>query len=261
MIKKFLLRLYNFPFLSKEKTDANQKKIRDIEWDAVKAFIPAGSEFIDVGCGAGYALRRAVAELKCRGAGIDPQPGEHGVGRYNKEKCNDLNVIKGVSENIPFADETFDVVYSSHVLEHVDDEQKALLEMKRILKTDGILIIGMPTAAMAWVNFFSNILFTTHMRVFNVILKLFPFIKKGETKFINMFIPGSHSSERANTVFYDMRHYRVANWKKTTELFFRVEDTLLPAFYPYPEFLQLFKMKKYKNISSSVFFICKKKST
>ncbi|HNW88830.1 MAG TPA: class I SAM-dependent methyltransferase [Bacteroidales bacterium] len=259
MIKKFLLRLYNFPFLSKERTDANQKKIRDAEWDAVKAFIPAGSEFIDVGCGAGYALRRAVEELKCRGNGIDPQPGEHGVGRYSKEKCNDLNIVKGVSENIPFADESFDVVYCSHVLEHVSDEQKSLIEMKRILKNDGVLIIGMPTAAMAWVNFFTNILFTTHMRVFNVILKLFPFIKKGETKFINMFIPGSHSSERANTVFYDMRHYRVANWKKTIEGFFKVKETLLPAFYPYPEMRQLFRMKKYKRVSSSVFFICKKK--
>lgn len=258
MIKKFLLRLYYFPFLSKEKTDANQKKIRDIEWDAVKNFIPADSEFIDVGCGMGYTMRRAEAEMQCKVSGIDPQPGEHGVGRYHKENLENLNIIQGVSENIPFADETFDVVYCSHVLEHVDDEQKALLEMKRILKPGGLLIIGMPTAAMAWVNFFTNILFTTHMRVFNVIMKLFPSVKKGETKFINMFIPGSHSSERANTVFYDMRHYRVANWKKTTELFFHIEKTLLPAFYPYPEMRQLFRMKKYKRVSSSVFFICKK---
>jgi len=258
MIKKFLLRLYYFPFLSKEKTDANQKKIRDIEWDAVKNFIPADSEFIDVGCGMGYTMRRAEAEMQCKVSGIDPQPGEHGVGRYHKENLENLNIIQGVSENIPFAGETFDVVYCSHVLEHVDDEQKALLEMKRILKPGGVLIIGMPTAAMAWVNLITNVLFTSHIRLFNVILKPFPFINTGETKFIHMFIPGSHSDNKADTIFYDIRNYRITRWKKVIENHFHIQQTKLPAFYPYPEFRQLFKLKKYKRISSSVFFICKK---
>ncbi|HOV10901.1 MAG TPA: class I SAM-dependent methyltransferase [Bacteroidales bacterium] len=257
MIKKFLLSLYNFPFLSKEKTDANQKMIRDAEWDAIKPFIPAGSAFIDVGCGMGYAMKRAAAELQCTVSGIDPNPGEHGVGRYHKENMQNINIVQSVSENIPFADKTFDVVYCSHVLEHVDDEQKALLEMKRVLKPDGILIIGMPTAAMAWVNFFTNMVFTSHIRFFNVILKPFPFIHTGETKFIQMFIPGSHSDNKANTVFFDMRYYRVTRWKKVVGSVFHIQQTLLPALYPYPEFRQLFKMRKYKRISSSVFFIGK----
>jgi len=258
MIKKFLLRLYYFPFLSKEKTDANQKKIRDAEWDAVKAFIPAGSEFIDVGCGAGYALRRAVEELKCRGNGIDPQPGEHGVGRYNKENIESLTIVQGVSENIPFADNTFDVVYCSHVLEHVNDEQKALLEMKRILKPGGVFIIGVPTATMACINMVTNLLFTTHMQIINNMLKLFPAAKKGEARFINIFIPESHSTEKATTVIYDLHHYRVSKWKRTVAKVFNIQQILFPALYPYPEMWQLFRIKKYKRISSSVFFICKK---
>lgn len=258
MIKKFLLRLYYFPFLSKEKTDSNQKNIRDAEWEAVKKFIIPGSTFIDVGCGMGYTMRRAATELNCKVTGLDPQPGEHGVGRYHKENLGNLNIIQGVSENIPFADETFDVVYCSHVLEHVDNEQKALFEMKRILKPGGVLIIGMPTASMAWINMATNLLFTTHMQIINNILKLFPGAKKGEARFINIFIPESHSTEKATTVLYDLHHYRVNRWKKTVAKVFDIEKKLFPALYPYPEMWQLFRMKKYKRISSSVFFICKK---
>jgi ubiquinone/menaquinone biosynthesis C-methylase UbiE len=45
-----------------------------------------------------------------------------------------LNILKATAENIPFKDESFDVVYSSHVLEHVTDEVKSLEEMKKVLK-------------------------------------------------------------------------------------------------------------------------------
>jgi SAM-dependent methyltransferase len=39
--------------------------------------------------------------------------------------------------NIPFADETFDIVICNHVLEHVADDYKALQEIHRVLKPAG----------------------------------------------------------------------------------------------------------------------------
>jgi len=256
-IKKQLLNVYNYPLLSKEETNANQKKIRDTEWKAVAPYIKVGAEFLDVGCGAGYAMHRAATELNCQVYGIDPDPGGHGVGRTGSGYTVPVDHIKqAFAESIPFKSNRFDIVYSSHVLEHVNDEQQSLREMKRVLKDDGTFIIGMPSASMAWVNLWTQLLFTSHHRFVNFFLS--PFITTGKIKFWQVFVPVSHSFD-THTIFYDIRHYKVENWKKAVSQEFIVEKTLLPAFYPYPEYRQLFNLKENRRKSSSVFFICKKK--
>lgn len=45
---------------------------------------------------------------------------------------------------IPFPDESYDVVICNHVLEHVDDDAKAMSEMYRILKPGGFAILQVP---------------------------------------------------------------------------------------------------------------------
>lgn len=47
-------------------------------------------------------------------------------------------------QEIPFANETYDVVICNHVLEHVDDDAKAMSEMYRILKPGGFAILQVP---------------------------------------------------------------------------------------------------------------------
>ncbi|MDR0790654.1 MAG: class I SAM-dependent methyltransferase [Bacteroidales bacterium] len=47
-------------------------------------------------------------------------------------------------ENIPLADESFDVVMANHILEHVEDLDKALNEIYRVLKTGGRAILLSP---------------------------------------------------------------------------------------------------------------------
>lgn len=44
------------------------------------------------------------------------------------------------AQNIPLEDETFDIVIANHMLYHVPDRPKALAEIRRVLKTGGILI-------------------------------------------------------------------------------------------------------------------------
>ena len=46
--------------------------------------------------------------------------------------------------NITFEDNSFDIVFCSHVLEHVPDDIKAMKELKRILKDNGYAIIVVP---------------------------------------------------------------------------------------------------------------------
>ncbi len=52
--------------------------------------------------------------------------------------------VKTDIRNMIFSDNTFDVILCNHVLEHIDEEQKALKELYRTLKTGGWAIIQVP---------------------------------------------------------------------------------------------------------------------
>ena len=51
-------------------------------------------------------------------------------------------------EAMPFADGSFDMVIANHVLEHVDDDIRAVAEIRRVLRHDGIAILQTPYSAM-----------------------------------------------------------------------------------------------------------------
>jgi ubiquinone/menaquinone biosynthesis C-methylase UbiE len=243
---------------SKDKIEKYQQIIRDEEWKWLEQEIPKHSTFLDVGCGAGYAMQKAQEKLNCVCSGIDADPGAHGVGRFLKDMVRPVEIKQGYAENIPFADQSFQVVFSSHVLEHVNDESKSLQEMKRVLKNDGVLIIGMPTASMAMINLFSSLIFTTHIKVYELLRHLFT--KESIYYFKNIFSVRSHSYPRANSIFYDLNHYRVANWRKIISSEFEIIKVLEPCLYPYPDYPQWFKIHESNWASSSVFFICQKKA-
>lgn len=241
---------------SKDKVEKYQQIIRDAEWKEVAKHIAKKSKFLDVGCGTGYSLMRASQDLNCEVEGIDADPGSHGVGRFIKNMVDTVPIKQGFAENLPYENETFDVVYSSHVLEHVNDEAKSLSEMKRVLKKDGVLIIGMPTSNMATLNYISQLIFTTHVKIYELFRNLFT--ENPLYSFIKIFRINSHSYPRAKTIWYDLFHYRFKNWEKTVQKEFKVKTVIKPCFYPYPDYPQLFKLYRSKFFSSSVFFICHK---
>lgn len=52
--------------------------------------------------------------------------------------------VKADIQNLPFEDNSFDVIFCNHVLEHVDDDKKALRELFRIMKPGGWGIFQVP---------------------------------------------------------------------------------------------------------------------
>ena len=73
---------------------------------------------------------------------IDYYPVDINPKRYKKNKINIREKVN--MENIPYEDNTFDFIYNSHVLEHVPDDIKAMGQLRRVLKEDGICLVTIP---------------------------------------------------------------------------------------------------------------------
>jgi SAM-dependent methyltransferase len=61
-----------------------------------------------------------------------------------------LPIVHGVGEALTFSDATFDLVYSSNVLEHVTDPEKVLAEALRVLRPGGYLFFTFPNYGSWW---------------------------------------------------------------------------------------------------------------
>jgi SAM-dependent methyltransferase len=75
------------------------------------------------------------------------------LGRFRKMKHLDMTTadlfspladVKCDIQEMPFEDNTFDVIFCNHVLEHVDDDRKAMSELYRAMKPGGFGIFQVP---------------------------------------------------------------------------------------------------------------------
>jgi SAM-dependent methyltransferase len=254
-LNRVLKKVVRFGYNSPEKKNYYLSLIRNAEWDSVKQYIPKKSKFLDIGCGSGFSMMKAIEDRECNAIGIDPKPLMWGV-KFNEYHNEDLVIKQGDAEQLPFENNSFEVVFSSHVLEHVNNYQSSLKEMNRVLKENGTIVLGVPTSTLAWLGLLPQLLFTTHIRIANYILSFFT--KNNEIKFINIFLPGSHS-ESNKTVLYDLRHYRIGEWRKKVSSEFSIVNEIKPAFFCFADFIIFFIIRKKIKYSSSVFFICHKK--
>ncbi len=75
---------------------------------------------------------------------------------YDKECClflkNELgiDVINASIIDLPFEDNTFDIVCAFDVIEHVEDDKKATEELTRVCKTGGNIILTVPAFMSLW---------------------------------------------------------------------------------------------------------------
>jgi SAM-dependent methyltransferase len=100
-------------------------------------FPPPGSRVIEIGGGTGWQAR-VLAELGYRVDSVDIHH-PHGESHFP------VQLYDGCT--LPFPDNSFDVVFSSNVLEHVTELDGLLRQMIRILKPDGKIIHVLPTPA------------------------------------------------------------------------------------------------------------------
>ncbi|MDD5529889.1 MAG: methyltransferase domain-containing protein [bacterium] len=97
----------------------------------------------DAGCGCGYGSHHLLKSgaKKVTGIDISEETIEYCKSHYENENL-EFKVMN--AEKLSFPDKIFDVVVSFEVVEHLENPEMYLSEIKRVLKTDGILIISTP---------------------------------------------------------------------------------------------------------------------
>jgi glycosyltransferase involved in cell wall biosynthesis len=65
-------------------------------------------------------------------------------------RAKGLNIRQSLADKIDYPDETFDVVFALDVLEHLENDEAAIKEINRILKTGGIFIATVPAHKFLW---------------------------------------------------------------------------------------------------------------
>ncbi len=97
---------------------------------------------LDIACGEGYGSNLLAGKAeKVYAVDIDANTIEKASIKYN---CKNLEFKTGTTDSIPLPNNSIDIVISFETIEHHNKHDLMLLEIKRVLKTNGILIISSP---------------------------------------------------------------------------------------------------------------------
>ena len=111
-----------------------------------------GDRLLDLGCGFGRhafeALRRGARVVACDMA--LPELGQVAATAHAMKEAGEIAPtlscasVNGDGTRLPFADESFDRIIASEVMEHVPDDDAALAEFIRVLRPGGTIAITVP---------------------------------------------------------------------------------------------------------------------
>jgi 2-polyprenyl-3-methyl-5-hydroxy-6-metoxy-1,4-benzoquinol methylase len=124
--------------------------------------LPARAHVLDAPCGGGAALTRALIEagFDAQGADLDTEPERH-LGK--------AFTMVNLDGPLPWTGGTFDAVFSTEGIEHLENHFSFLREACRILKPGGLLVLTTPniTALRSRVRFFGSAFFGRDSRPLN----------------------------------------------------------------------------------------------
>lgn len=115
-------------------------------FDKLKKFIPPPAKVLEVGCGAGnvssFLAQKGYAVTGCE---------------FYTEAINmawpDFLKVQGDASNLPFEDNSFDIVGLFDVIEHFQDDITPLKEAVRVTKRGGIIVLTVPARKELWSSF------------------------------------------------------------------------------------------------------------
>lgn len=126
----------------------------------------AGKSVLEIGPGGGghsALFKRHQASVTA--VDITPERAISTALRLSLVQGGEGRAYQGDAENLPFRDNCFDIVYSNGVLHHSSDTDKALAEVRRVLKPGGraVLMLYARHSAVFWANIVPRGLFSGEM--------------------------------------------------------------------------------------------------
>lgn len=148
MIKNYYDEVYFSHIAPKAKTSRHHKQL------ACRLNIRSGQSVLDIGCGSGDWLR-AVSRHGAFTVGLDISSKAIAACKENVPRGR---FLEGCAENLPFRENTFDVVTCLGSLEHFINPGQALREMARVGKENAVILLLVPNAGFltSRLGFFSG---------------------------------------------------------------------------------------------------------
>ena len=158
LLNRDIAKLNEIRHLRKERAQKYFEKIAP-EWDSLRKLhqpenvveqamleLIGNREFdfhLDLGSGMGVLLETFANKVK-RGEGIDTSHGMLNLSRirFDKNKNKHLSARLGDIYNLPYEDESSDLITIHQVLHYLDDPMRAIKEAARVLAKNGILFVA-----------------------------------------------------------------------------------------------------------------------
>ncbi len=103
------------------------------------------SSILDIGCGTGVIASYFARKNKVTGLDISST-----ALRYARMRDKTLKLVKGDAQNVNFKPKSFDWVFASDVIEHVNDDCKAMRNIYKVLKPRGKVLVTVPALNILW---------------------------------------------------------------------------------------------------------------
>jgi SAM-dependent methyltransferase len=141
------INFYNYPYTPGEDKESLHSYKKTLLWFFYITYrsrldvIPFSGKgrILDIGCGNGRYLS-TLKKLGWQTYGVEQNPK---ASKYARDELH-LNVITGDLLNCEYQDKYFDAITMWHSLEHLYEPLNTLIEIRRILNNDGLLIISVP---------------------------------------------------------------------------------------------------------------------
>lgn len=150
-VAKLVRKMFRFPapaFIGRLLDSGYRRRIQPPEQLVERSGVKKGMQVLDLGCGSGAFttfVARAVGQ-KGKVYALDIQADmltqlENKLSRPENKNIKNIKLIEGNAYELPFDNGSLDLVYMVTVLQEIPDRNRALHEVKRVLKPGGILAV------------------------------------------------------------------------------------------------------------------------
>ena len=174
-------------------------------------------KILDVGSGMGKFISVCNEKgFNCIGLEPSQRTCELAKKFLKEEGCSKPDIVCGRGEEIPFSDESFDVITSITVLEHVQDIRKNISESLRVLRKHGVFYIIVPNFLSFWEGHYA-VFFIPYLLSIKSVFKLYAKLRGRKTGY-------------ADTLNFKINPISLNKILKTTKIS-KFEDVSLIRFY------------------------------